>query len=157
MGFLIRSNNKLLIQLISLFTFNLYSCCTDMYCYNADDIGEIMFLNFSKTELDSAILIFYKKDTDYKEVESSQMIIISESYDTTTYYGFTQEKISVNFDYQVYLPNITKKYNISGFRIVKAECNVNCFPKDYYYKVEDYEVNGKYKASSSLQIDQLTD
>lgn len=114
MGFLLRSNIKFVIPVISLFTFGLYSChCTEMYCNSADDIGEMMFFNFNETELDSAILIFYKKDTDYKEVDSHQMIIISGSSDSTIFYGFTEEKISVNSDYQVYLPVILKKYEIS--------------------------------------------
>ena len=34
---------------------------------------------------------------------------------------------------------------------------VNCFLKDFYYRTVDYEINGKYKESSNLQIDQLYD
>lgn len=85
--------------------------------------------------------------------------------DSTKFYGSTMRKISVDYDYKLYFttldklyfPTINKVYHITGFRTFKTECNLDCFPKDYYYKVEGYEINGKYKESSVLEIDQLND
>jgi len=154
----LNGNIRLALGVIILFAIGLYAChCTEMYCFGADDIGEIELLNFSREETDSVFLVFYKKDTQFKVVEDSIMLEIYSYNDSTVFIGESSRKISIDYDYIVNFSIIDKEYEITGFRTVKAECNIDCFPKDYYYKIEGYEINGKYKELSVLQIDQLND
>jgi len=162
----LRSSLLLIFGVIAIFTIGLYSChCNDMLCYGADDMGMIEMLNFSEAEVNATFLVFYKKGSEFKIVEDSTRVAIGGTSDSTKFYGSTMRKISVDYDYKLYFttldklysPTINNVYHITEFRTFKAECNIDCFPKDYYYKVEGYEINGKYKKSSELQIDQLND
>ena len=156
---ILRGNFNVVLGVIVMFSIGLYSCphCTDMLCYGADDMGEFEMINFSEAEVKSTFLVFYKKDSEFKIVEDSLRVDIVGTNDSTRFYGYTNRKISVNYDYKLYFPTINKVYQITGFSTFKTECNLNCFPKDYYYKVEGYEIDGKYKESSVLEIDQSND
>ena len=41
--------------------------------------------------------------------------------------------------------------------INNGDKSVNCLSKDFYYRIEGFEINRKYKESSNLQIDQLNE
>jgi len=155
----LRGNFNPVLGVIVIFSLGLYSCphCTDMLCYGANDMGEFEMLNFSEAEVKSTFLVFYQKDSEFKIVEDSLRVYIAGSNDSTRFYGSTNKIISVEYDYKLYLSTINKVYLITNFSTFKTECNLDCFPKDYYYKVEGYEINGKYKESSVLKIDQLND
>ena len=128
-----------------------------MYCFGADDIGDIEMLGFSETDVDSTFLVFYKKGSDFVVVEDSLMLEILGHSTGDIFFGHSSRNISVDYDYRVYFTLIDREYTISGFKTSKAECN-ECFPrKDYYDKIEGYEINGKYKDLSGLQIDNLND
>jgi len=119
-------------------------------------MGRIELLNFSRDEVDSTFLIFYEKETDFKIVEDSILIDIS-AVSSNIIFGQSTRNISIDYDYQLCFTTIKKTYKISGFRTSKAECN-DCFPrKDYYTKVDGYEIDGIYKEYSTIQIDQLLD
>jgi hypothetical protein len=150
----------LILAVLAISAAGLNSCCTEMYCHGADDMGDIELLNFSQEEVDTTCLVFYKNGSEFKIVEDSFMLEIGGSSKNYIFYGHSYRKIGTDYDYKLYFTLINKVYRISGFKTSKAECNEQCFPKkDYYSKVDGYEVNGKYKESSwpILQIDQLID
>ncbi|HUX97072.1 MAG TPA: hypothetical protein VMV47_15150 [Bacteroidales bacterium] len=154
---ILRDNLNLFLGLIVISTIGLNSCCTEIYCNGADDIGDIEFLNFTQAELDSTFLVFYKKGSDFKIVEDSLIIEIFPVAPSKIFLGHSNRKLSVDYDYRLYCKLIKKEYKISEFKTSKEECN-ECFPRrDYYSKIKGYNINGKYKEFSVLQVDQLND
>ena len=155
----LKGSCNLVLGMIEMFSLGLYSCphCTEMLCFGADDMGEFEMINFSEAEVKSSFLVFYQKDSEFKIVEDSLKVYIVGSNDSTRFYGSTNRKVSVDYDYKLYFTTISKVYHITNFRTFRTECNLDCFPKDYYNKVEGYKINGKYKETSILVIDQLSD
>jgi hypothetical protein len=141
-----------LCPVLLFFSFVFKSCCTEIFCYSAEDLGSIELLNFSSIELDSTYLVYYTQGSDFQITEDSVLLEIVELAETNIFDGHYNRRISIDFDYKLYL-----KYTISRFNTIQAECNECFLKKDYYQKLENYAVNGKVKNLSRLQIDKLSD
>jgi len=147
----------IIIDIFLIFSFGLKSCCTEKYCFGANDIGDIELLSFSSIEVDSIFLVYFTKDSDFKGVVDSIMIETYQPIGSDKFYGHSYRNISADYYYKIYFVSINKEYRISGFKTSKSECN-DCFIiKDYFTKLDGYEINGKYKESAIIQIDKYND
>ena len=140
-----------------IFSIGLKSCCTEKYCFGAENLGGIEFINFLSNELDSTYLVFYQEGSDFLIVEDSIFLEINEYQETNTFYGQSSRNISIYHDYRLYLINSKSIYTINEFNTSRAECNECFLKKDYYQRLENYKINGKVKQLSFLQIDKSTD
>jgi len=152
----------ILFTIISLFEV---SCCTMKGCMGVNDLGTIMLKNFDSSDVDSVFVVSCIRGSGFRIVEDSFMVqkVILPSNDSSPYTWIDMflwgDEINIKYDYQIYFTNIDRSYKIAGFKTIKDECN-SCSPgfiKDYYTRLNGYELNGKFKPLGYLEIDKEMD
>ena len=147
------SNFFILIVLCLPLISGLNSCCSKVGCMGANQMDGIYLKNFAANDIDSIFISSYKKGTDFKILIDSFMIEQCDSFGNVKYYMlFNYKTINMDNDYRIYFNIIKKVYELSGFKTSKAECN-DCFIKDYYTRLNEYEINLKSKRLEFIEID----
>lgn len=143
----------LILIFLPLILTGLNSCCTKRGCLGADQLDAVYLKNFAAIEVDSIFISSYKKDSDFKILTDSFMIERCDSFGNGNFYMFFNFKtIKMDNDYRIYFKKIDKVYQVKGFKTSKSECN-DCFIKDYYKRLDGYEINDKFKSLGFIEID----
>jgi hypothetical protein len=155
----------IIIVLLTFISIVVNSCCTEKHCVGADDLENVFLLNFSESEVDSVFVVSYRKGSDFKTVADSFIVpkVILPNNDSLVNVRYDMflwgKRINTDYDYRIIFSKINRAYRISGFKTSKDECN-GCYPgfvKDYFKRLDGYEINGVFKNLGFIQIDKNID
>ena len=145
--------NRILTVMIVVLLFLINSCCTQKHCDSADEINQIKFYNFSKSDLDTIKILSYQMNSNFTTIIDS---FVTQASKTGDYFlAYTDDYLKINNDYKIILPSSGIIITLTNFEIEKDGCN-GCFPyrpkSDYYYKLIAYQINGQRQTGNYIKI-----
>ena len=149
---------KPLLRLFSvlLLIIILTSCST---CRSLEDLclgvyelgGPIKLYNFQKGDLDTVIIKKYGQGSNFLKLLDSNYVSAEYIPNGPPSYEINTNNMSIDNDWEIYLPEIKQKYRISNFSITKIKCD-KCDKTPQEDVIQSYSVNGKMQQGSSVSI-----
>lgn len=149
----------LLVLIVGIILLN--SCCQKKSCIGVDDIQGIELVYFTESDMDSAMMVTYEKNSDFcTSIDTFKLLEYEYNQVDSVGILLMKERLNTNLDYKLIMPFINQSYELTEFILKKQECNY-CFPTgyDHYTVLESYQINGKKTTKSGLflQITKSTD
>ena len=145
-------------SLIAASLLGINSCCTDVYCLGTDDMNQIYFYGFKYQETDTIVIKRFDKNTNFKVLLDSTV-----AYSMASEPGLNfqivltgdENKLTIDYDYKVELPDSGKSFTISDFVSKEKRCNTGFLCNDTFNDLESYKLNGEVtRTSGVLEIHQ---
>lgn len=123
-----------------------------MYCNGINDLFDIDFENFTSNELDSVLLIQYQDNTFQQAIDTAYYVNNYLYEHSNGVMLQLDNPISINYNYEIYLPQNQQSYLLSNFKSKKKKCNSGFMCFDKYSALESYQVNGQLYEFGYIKI-----
>ena len=150
---LITIKSVLIYVLVGVTSLAAGSCCTKVFCLDANNIEMIYFYNFTVNELDTISIKLYDKNTNFASAIDSVLVITSDLRSQSPFQTiFVPDRITHHLDYKIRLNATGQEFTVSDFIITKEKCNSGFLCNDFFNALESYKINGQTVTSNTLAI-----
>jgi hypothetical protein len=124
-----------------------------MECAEVGGGAQVQFLNFSRDEIDSVLIVSYNRRYYQINLPTDSLIALVGSDSTISPpFVYFPSKIDFRLDYKIKIFPSGDSYNLSNFLTKKEVCNRCFLGNDYYTQLASYTVDGKTQQGPQIKI-----